>query len=95
MVIQLRKLGAVTFENYALISSDEILVAGGDAYEKLQSYTGIRVTSVCLFNNENRWYLFADLALSEDYCGTLDDEYVTRIEDPGTIQRLNALLYEA
>lgn len=94
MVIQLRNLGAVAFDNYALISSDEILVDGGDAYEKLQSFTGIRVASVCLFNNENRWYLFADLALPEDYCGTSDGEFVTRIDDPGTIQRLNALLYE-
>lgn len=95
MLIRLRNLGAVTFENYTLISSEEILIVGGDACEKLQSYTGIQVTSICLFNNEDRWYLFADLALPKDYCGILDDEYVTRIEDPGSIQRLNALLYEA
>lgn len=92
MMIRLRNLGEITFDNYALISSDEILVAGGDAYEKLQAKTGFQVTSINLFTNEDRWYLFADLKLPEILREIIDDEFVTRIDDQESIYRLNALL---
>ncbi len=95
MTIRLRNLGDVAFDSYTIISSDEILVISGNVYEKLQTQANCKITSICLFTNEGRWYLFADLNLPDDLIGILNDEFVTRIEDAESVYRLNALLYDA